>query len=188
MRNAVKDKTQAIQERPGGKATRPPDVPVRPGVWKGHPNPGGFQKGDPRIQGGVISRAKQRTIEAVATEYADEAVDALRSVYRDESAPPAARVMAAKEMLDRGYGKSVDRIAVAQLNDEAKGSGRKLTRDELMAHLSWKFTQEPTQADIVAEQPQSNQSLTKSGLVPALGTEGQDTPHPFSETNDENVT
>lgn len=156
MRNTVKDKTQRIQEGSGAKTTRPPDVPVRPGVWKGHPNPGGFQKGDPRIQSGVISRAKQRTIEQMASEWADEAVDVLRSVYKDETAPHAARVQAAKEMLDRGYGKSVDRIAVAQINDEAKASGRTLTLDEIRARLTAKFESEQ----------ESYQTLEHDGAIP----------------------
>ena len=156
MRNTVKDKTQRIQEGSGGKVTRPPDVPVRPGVWRGHPNPGGFQKGDPRIQSGVISRAKQRTIEAVATEYADEAMNTLAGLIRSDSTPPAVKEKAANAILDRAFGRTVDRVAVAQINDEGKGSGKVYNRDELMRILTDRYRTDQ----------ESYQTLEHDGAIP----------------------
>lgn len=44
------------------------------------------------------------SIRDIARQYTAEAVEALVGVLRDES--PAARVAAAKEILDRGYGKA----------------------------------------------------------------------------------
>ena len=45
-------------------------------------------------------------IRAMAQTYGSEAVDTLAEIMRDESKPDAARIAAAKELLDRGFGKS----------------------------------------------------------------------------------
>ena len=45
-------------------------------------------------------------IRAMAQTYGPEAVDTLAEIMRDESKPDAARIAAAKELLDRGFGKS----------------------------------------------------------------------------------
>jgi len=42
----------------------------------------------------------------MAQTYGPEAVDTLAEIMRDESKPDAARIAAAKELLDRGFGKS----------------------------------------------------------------------------------
>ena len=45
-------------------------------------------------------------IRVMAQTYGPEAVDTLAEIMRDESKPDAARIAAAKELLDRGFGKS----------------------------------------------------------------------------------
>ena len=45
-------------------------------------------------------------IRVMAQTYGPEAVDILAEIMRDESKPDAARIAAAKELLDRGFGKS----------------------------------------------------------------------------------
>lgn len=44
-------------------------------------------------------------IKAIAQPYGPDAVDALVKIMKNEEAPEAARVRAASELLDRGYGK-----------------------------------------------------------------------------------
>ena len=46
-----------------------------------------------------------RTIKELAHPYGAEALGTLVEVMRDEETPPAARIAAAREVLDRGYGK-----------------------------------------------------------------------------------
>lgn len=45
-------------------------------------------------------------IRSMAQTYGPEAVDTLADIMRDETKPEAARIAAAKELLDRGFGKS----------------------------------------------------------------------------------
>lgn len=59
---------------------------------------GGRQKGTPN--------KTTADIKAVAQEFGPEAVKYLVEIARDGDAPPAARVAAVKEILDRGYGKA----------------------------------------------------------------------------------
>jgi hypothetical protein len=49
-------------------------------------------------------------LRAVAGQYTAEAIDTLVAIMRAESAPLAARVMAARELLDRGHGKPAQAI------------------------------------------------------------------------------
>lgn len=49
-------------------------------------------------------------VKAVAQEYGQEAVETLAQIMRGPDMPPAARVSAAKELLDRGYGKAPQTI------------------------------------------------------------------------------
>ena len=181
MRAVVKDATIRVQEAESKERGKP-------GPKVGGFNPDAFQPGhDPRRHlRGPLDGAKQKTIEHIASQHAQEAVDALLDVLSDQTVNAMARVTAANTLLDRAFGKAVDRQVSLSLNDQGS-KGPAMTRDELLAHLSSKAMQELTQADIVAEQPQSNQSLTDSGSIPILGTDTQDTPHPFSETNDDNV-
>lgn len=64
---------------------------------------GGRKKGTPN--------KATRDIKALAQQYGDAAVAALAEIMRDKKKPPAARVAAAKELIDRGYGKATQPIA-----------------------------------------------------------------------------
>jgi hypothetical protein len=78
---------------------------------------------------GVPNKATA-TIKEIAREYTAEAVKALVDVLRGgEGIPPAAQVAAAKEILDRGYGKASQVIA----GDEDGGPLRTVTVVELVA-------------------------------------------------------
>ena len=62
-----------------------------------------------------------KAIEEQCRLEAEEAVNTLKEIMGDPAEPAAARLAAAKEILDRGFGKSVDRLAIAQLNGQATG-------------------------------------------------------------------
>ena len=62
-----------------------------------------------RIKG--VPNKATASIREIAREYSDEAFEALVSVVRDAQAPHAAKIGAAKEILDRAYGKSTQPIA-----------------------------------------------------------------------------
>ncbi len=51
-----------------------------------------------------------REIKEAAREYTTEALEVLATVMRDKKAPQQARVAAAREFLDRGYGKATTHI------------------------------------------------------------------------------
>ena len=61
-------------------------------------NPGGR----PKVLGDVQELARQRSPEAINT---------LVKIMQNEKAPPAARVVAANSLLDRGYGKPTQPIS-----------------------------------------------------------------------------
>ncbi len=78
------------------------------------PNPGGR----PAIIGELRDLAREHTVEAVET---------LVSVIRDPAAPHAARVTAAREILDRGFGRPSQEVAVqAELNGAVAVEARPL--------------------------------------------------------------
>lgn len=66
---------------------------------KGLPKTGGRQKGS--------SNKVTADIKALAQAHCADAVDTLASIMTDVETPAAARVAAAKELIDRGYGKAV---------------------------------------------------------------------------------
>lgn len=51
-------------------------------------------------------------VRELAQKYGPDAVEALASIFKDEKQPAAARVSAAKEILDRAYGKAPQPVAV----------------------------------------------------------------------------
>jgi len=69
---------------------------------KGLPRTGGRQKGTPN--------KVTAEIKAVAQEHGADAIKTLVSIMKATKQPPAARVAAAKELLDRAYGKSAQPI------------------------------------------------------------------------------
>ena len=104
---------------------------------KGQRHSGHFKKGhDPRRHvTGPYMQKKRISIEMVCQEKAEKALETLMKVIEDDDAPAKDRVNAANSLLDRAFGKSVDRVQVAQIKDGG-GSGAVLTRDELMLRLT----------------------------------------------------
>jgi hypothetical protein len=66
---------------------------------KGLPKTGGRQKG--------ATNKVAADIKALAQEHGPDAVKTLAEIMKDVSVSPAARVAAAKELIDRGYGKAM---------------------------------------------------------------------------------
>jgi hypothetical protein len=60
-------------------------------------------------QKGVPNKATAE-IKALAQDYGPDAIKTLVSIMKAAKQPPAARVAAAKELLDRGYGKAAQPI------------------------------------------------------------------------------
>jgi hypothetical protein len=84
------------------------------------PGQSGNPGGRPKVVGEVRESARQHTIEAINT---------LVSIMQDQKAPPAARVLAANSILDRGYGKPAQTID-AHMN---RGSIQEMSDAELTA-------------------------------------------------------
>ena len=110
---------------------------------KGQKHSGHFKKGhDPRRHvTGPYMQKKRISIEMVCQEKAEKALETLMKVIEDDDAPAKDRVNAANSLLDRAFGKSVDRVQVAQIKDGG-GSGAVLTRDELMLRLTQRYTED----------------------------------------------
>lgn len=49
--------------------------------------------------------------------FAPDAINLLVDVVHDQASPKAARVMAAKELLDRGFGKPMQQIVIDEIED-----------------------------------------------------------------------
>lgn len=60
---------------------------------------------------GTLNKAT-RTIKELAQPYGEEALGELVKIMRDSDAPPATRVAATREILDRGYGKPSQAVDV----------------------------------------------------------------------------
>lgn len=72
-----------------------------------------FQKGNVANPGGRPKEIRQ--LKELAREHTVEAIETFVKIMRDKEAPPAARVMAADKLLDRGYGKATQHM-VAEIN------------------------------------------------------------------------
>jgi len=71
-------------------------------------------------------------IRAIAQDYGPSAITVLTEIMQSKEQPPAARVAAAKELLDRGYGKSIQGVALTGALAITR-SPHELTDDELAA-------------------------------------------------------
>jgi hypothetical protein len=68
-------------------------------------------------------------IKEIAQSFGEEAITQLVEIMRDGEAPPAARVAATKEILDRGYGKAKQDVELTGANG---GPVETVTRIELV--------------------------------------------------------
>lgn len=56
----------------------------------------------------------------LAREHAEDAVQVLASIMRDNEAPAAARISAATEILNRGYGRPIDQKAMVVMSQQVE--------------------------------------------------------------------
>lgn len=68
------------------------------------------QSGNPGGRAHVVT-ADGKTLRQLARDYTEEALNVLVSVMRDEEAPPPARVSAATNIHDRGWGKPTQPVS-----------------------------------------------------------------------------
>ncbi|MAL97153.1 MAG: hypothetical protein CL583_01765 [Alteromonadaceae bacterium] len=87
----------------------------KPGRPRGTPKTGGRKKGTPNK---VTADVKE-----VAQQYGEEAIRSLVTIMRGEEYPPAARVAASKEILDRAYGKATQSVDHSSTDGSMTPSG-----------------------------------------------------------------
>ena len=104
---------------------------------------------------------ERATVEDKFRKHSQEALDALLAVLKDSESPAKDVVNAANSLLDRAYGKAVDRVQVATLGND-DGNTASLTRDELMARLTQQYTA-PTQ-DIVNDLEDADEDADFNGV------------------------
>lgn len=77
------------------------------------PKKRGRKPGTPKTGGRVKGTPNKATAEvkSLARKWGAEMIDVLAEIAMDEKRPESARVSAAKELLDRGYGKSIQQIS-----------------------------------------------------------------------------
>ena len=73
-------------------------------------------------------------MEELCKQHAEDAVAYLANLLQDTEANPKERLVAAGELLDRGYGKAVDRVAIQQVG-QAQGSLKDADMATLMGVL-----------------------------------------------------
>ena len=89
-----------------------------------------WQKGQSGNPGGRLPMDEQtRALKLAARDMSADALATLKDIMLDTDAPPAARVTAAKEILDRGLGKAVQEV-VQTVQDE---HGDPVSQAELVA-------------------------------------------------------
>ena len=81
------------------------------------------QSGNPAGRPRVIMAVRD-----LAREHADEAVQVLATIMRDKEAPAPARISAATEILNRGYGRPVDQKAMVVMAQQVE---RQITPREM---------------------------------------------------------
>ena len=84
-----------------------------------------FKKGQSGNPGGrAVTRTKDgRTLSELAREHTEEAVETLLEVMRDKDAPAAARNGAASHILDRGWGRPQQTVAIETQEENLDLSG-----------------------------------------------------------------
>ena len=80
-------------------------------------NTSGLRRGGGRPKG--VPNKATAEVKALAQQYTEDAIEALVSIMQGAKQPPAARVAAAKELLDRGHGRAPQAITGADGGDLA---------------------------------------------------------------------
>jgi hypothetical protein len=90
---------------------------------------------------GYAARRQRQSIEELCLPYAKKAVKYLVDLIGDDTAPVKERRLAADSVLDRAYGKSVDRLAIAAVaGSDSTRSPELLTTEQLITALSRQVT------------------------------------------------
>lgn len=118
--------SQAQQEGGGQPARKKPGPKA--------PHRGQFFPGDPRINysGRPKKGPEMKELEQLCRESAQTALDFLLDAVTSTEYPANVRLQAAREVLDRGFGKPVDRQVQLQLSNGGRSEGQQLTDDQLL--------------------------------------------------------
>lgn len=113
----------------GGSGRRGP-LPLALGGqrWPNQWQPG--QSGNP--SGRPKKGPEMKHLEQLCRESADVAFEYIRGLIRDPDAAPSVRLAAARELLDRGFGKAVDRTAIMALSGGGAEEPERLSDGELL--------------------------------------------------------
>jgi len=107
------------------------NIRKKPGPPPGTHHAGTFKPGpDPRRYKHDEERRKARlTVEELAKTYTEEAFGKLVDLLDSDS--PKVAIEAASQILDRGWGRSVDRVQIAQIDATGATGGAALPLEEL---------------------------------------------------------
>lgn|SRR3990167_1418960 len=111
----------------------------------------------------VRSWSGRVAIEAVAQRHSNKAIQALVDILQDEDQPAVARIKAAETILAYGYGRPVDRLAVAQINGDSGQDITRLSTRDLIAY-AYRLKEPIDTSYQIADDSQSNQPLTTPGI------------------------
>lgn len=92
-----------------------------------------FKKGQSGNPGGRPRAIAE--VQKLAREYTAGAFETLRGIMRKSKASDAARVAAAREILDRGWGKALQASVIANFEEDTKRPLSELSYDELLARF-----------------------------------------------------
>ena len=73
----------------------------------------GESGGRPKRPQTIAARRIKADVKALSRECAPEAISTLKTIMLDAKTPPAARISAATAILDRGYGKARQEVAIS---------------------------------------------------------------------------
>ena len=117
----------------------------KPGPKPGSRHPGMFKPGQSGNPSGRPKKSPEmKDLEKRCRESAEQALALMLDIIEDDSAPRNVRLQAAREVLDRGFGKPVDRQAVLNLSGPTQGAAA-LSREQLEAIAAGAFEAEPAQ-------------------------------------------
>lgn len=85
---------------------------------------------------GYAQRRMRETVEELCRPHGEKVVNFLLSTMLDDEQPIKERVRCGVELLDRGYGRPVDRVAIAQVGGDTSQAAPLLTTAQLIAALT----------------------------------------------------